>query len=50
MKQELQLQQETQQGRDGEIAELKGIVQTMVGQVKGNGKALDPRPDASDTG
>jgi len=50
MKQELVEDQEAQQARDGEITELKAIVQTLMGQVKGKGKVSDPTPEASGAG
>jgi len=36
-----------EQARDGEISELKAMVQTLMGQVKGKGKVSDPTPEAS---
>jgi len=39
--------QMAEQAREGEISELKAIVQTLMGQVKGKGKVSDPTPEAS---
>jgi len=50
MKQEMLQRQEAQQTLDGEISELKAMVQTLMGQVKGKGKASDATPEASETG
>jgi len=50
MKQEMLQHQEGQQARDGEMAELKAMVQTLIGQVKGKGKVSDRTPEASGAG
>jgi len=50
MKQEIWEDQLAEQGRDGEISVLKAMVQTLMGQVKGKGKASDPTPEASAAG
>jgi len=50
MKQEMVKHQEAQQARDGEISELKAMVQTLMGQVKGKGKVSDRTPEASGAG
>jgi len=46
MKQEMIESQLDRQARDGEISELKAMVQTLMGQVKGKGKVSDPTPEA----
>jgi len=50
MKQEMLEHQLAEQARDSEISELKAMVQTLMGQVKGNGKVSDPTPEASRAG
>jgi len=50
MKQEMLEHQLAEQARDGEISELKAIVQTLMGQVKGKSKVSDPTPEASGAG
>jgi len=50
MKQEMLEHQLAEQARDGEISELKAMVQTLMGQVKGKGKASHPTPEASGAG
>jgi len=52
MKQEMLQHQDAQQARDGEILELKAMVQTLMGQGKGKGKgkASDRMPEASRAG
>jgi len=50
MKQEMLEHQPAEQARDGEISELKAIVQTLMGQVKGKGNMSDPTPEASGAG
>jgi len=50
MKQEMLKYQEAQWAPNGEIAELKEIVQTLIGQVKGKGMASDPTPQAYGAG
>jgi len=50
MKQEMLEHQLAEQARDGEISELKAMVQTLMGQVKGKGKVSDPTPEASGAG
>jgi len=50
MKQEMIESQLAEQARDGEISELKAMVQTLMGQVKGKGKVSDPTPEASGAG
>jgi len=47
MKQEMLEHQLAEQARDGEISELKAMVQTLMGQVKGKGKVSDRTPEAS---
>jgi len=42
--------QEAQQARDGEILELKAMVQALMGQIKGKGNVSDPMPEASGVG
>jgi len=42
--------QEAQEAQDSEISELKAIVPTLMGLVKGKGKASDLRPEASAAG
>jgi len=46
MKQGMLEHQLAEQARDGEISELKAMVQTLMGQVKGNGKVSDRTPEA----
>ena len=50
IKQEMLQHQLAEQVRDGEISELKAMVQTLRGQVKGKGKVSDPTPEASGGG
>jgi len=50
MKQEMIESQLAEQARDGEISELKAMVQTLMGQVKGKGKVSDPTPEAAGPG
>jgi len=50
MKQEILEHQPAEQARDGEISELKAMMQTLMGQVKGKGKGSDPTPEASGAG
>jgi len=50
MRQELQQYQEGQDASDGEISELKTMVETLMEQVKGMGKGLDLTPEASGAG
>jgi len=50
MKQEMLEHQLAEQAPDGEISELKAMVQTLMGQVKGKGKVSDPTPEASGAG
>jgi len=50
MKQEMLEHRLAEQARDGEISELKAMVQTLMGQVKGKGKVSDPTPEASGAG
>jgi len=50
IKEEMLKYQEAQWAPDGEISELKEIVQTLIGQVKGKGMASDPTPQASGAG
>ena len=50
VKQELQRRLEEQQARDGDILDMREMVQTLMGQVKGNGKASDPTPEALGAG
>jgi len=50
MKQEMLEHQLAEQARDGEISELKAMVQTLMGQVKGKGKVSGPTPEASGAG
>jgi len=50
MKQEMIESQLAEQARDGEIAELKEIVQSLMGQVKGKGEVSDSTPEASGAG
>jgi len=47
---ELRHHQESREAQDGEIAELKALVEQLIGQVKGNGKVSDPTPEASGAG
>jgi len=47
MKQEMIESQLAEKARDGEIEELKAMVQTLMGQVKGKGKVSEPTPEAS---
>jgi len=47
---ELRHQQESREAQDGEIAVLKALVEQLMGQVKGKGKAFDPTPKASGVG
>jgi len=47
IKQEMLQHEEAQQAQDGEISELKAMVQTLMGQVKGRGKGSDLTPEAS---
>jgi len=46
MKQEMLEHQLPEQARDGEISELKAMVQTLIGQVKGKSKVSDQTPEA----
>jgi len=41
----LRQEKEAQQAPDGEISELKAMVETLMGQVKGEGKVSDPTPE-----
>jgi len=50
MKQEMIEHQLAEQAHDGEISELKAMVQTLMGQVKGKGKVSDPTPEGSGAG
>jgi len=50
IKQEMLEHQLAEQVQDGEISELKTMVQTLRGQVKGKGKVSDPTPEASGGG
>jgi len=50
MKQEMLEHQLAEQAGDREISELKAMVQTLMGQVKGKGKVSDPTPEASGAG
>jgi len=50
IKQEMLEHQLAEQARDSEISELKAMVQTLMGQVKGKGKVSDPTPEASGAG
>ena len=50
MKQEMLEHHLVEQARDGEISELKAMVQTLMGQVKGKGKVSDPTQEASGAG
>jgi len=50
MKQAMLEHQLAEQARDGEISELKAMVQTLMGHVKGKGKVSDPTPEASGAG
>jgi len=50
MKQELQEHWEIQQAQDGEISELKAIVQMLIGHVKGKGMVLSLMLAASGAG
>jgi len=50
MKQELQEHWEIQQDQDGEISELKAMVQTLIEHVKGKGMVSSPMPAASGAG
>ena len=50
MKQEMIEHQLAEQARDGEISELKAMVQTLMEQVKGKGKVSQLTPDASGAG
>jgi len=50
MKQEMLEHQLAEQARDGEISELKAMVQTLMEQVKGKGKVSQLTPDASGAG
>jgi len=47
MSEDLRHQKEAQEVRDGDILELKAMVETFMGQVKGKGKVSDPPPEAS---
>jgi len=47
MRRELQQYQHSPQARDREILELKAMIEQLVGQVKGKGKALDATLEAS---
>jgi len=50
MKQELQQHKEAEQAWDGEISELKALVEILMGQVYRTEKASDPIPEASPVG
>jgi len=50
MKQELQEHWEIQQAQDGEISELKAMIQTLIEHVKGKGMVSSPMPAASGAG
>jgi len=39
-----------EQAEDGEISELKPMLQTLMGQVKGKGKVSDPTQETSGAG
>jgi len=47
---ELRHQQKSREAQDGEIAVLKALVEQLMRQVKGKGKASDPTPEASGAG
>jgi len=47
MKQELQDYQDDQDARDGKISELQAIVETLMRQVMGKGKASDLMPEGA---
>jgi len=50
MKQEMLEHQLAEQAREGEISELKAMVQALMRQVKGKGKVSDLTPEASGAG
>jgi len=50
MKQEMLEHQLAEQAHDCEISELKAMVQTLMGQVKGKGKVSYPTPEAAGAG
>jgi len=39
--------QESRNAQDGEIAVIKGLVEQLLGHIKGKGKVSDPTPEAS---
>jgi len=50
MKQEMLAHQEDQLAQDGQISELKAMVQTLMEQIKGKGKASEPTPEEAGAG
>jgi len=50
MKHERLQHQQAHQAQDGVSSELKAMVQTLMGRVKGKGKASDHTPRASGAG
>jgi len=46
MRAQLRRQKEAEKVRDGDISELKAMVGTLMGQVKGKGMVSDPTPEA----
>ena len=50
LKKEMLEHQLAEPARDGEVSELKAMVQTLIGQVKGKGKVSDPTREASGAG
>jgi len=50
MREELQQHEESRQAQDRKISVIKALVEHLMGQVKGKGKASDPTPEASGAG
>jgi len=50
MKYELIHYEDDQDASDGEMAKLKSMVETPMGEVKGKGKVSNPTPEASGAG